>query len=152
MKQIDIQLKLRTIYKFILIVTAFLVILVTLFLNTYQYKNEWVDRFNPFMRMKIGYATLPKEVTYNEGQKYNSKEKGPKFPDPYKDVLVVDDPFGRSSFLSFSGGQSPKGRNYAMVQHKGLYVRQISFISWDSIPEDIRDKLNKEYIDISTVN
>ena len=34
------------------------------------------DRFNPFMEMKIGYATLPTSVTYNDGKKY--KEDGRK--------------------------------------------------------------------------
>lgn len=35
-----------------------------------------------------------------------------------------------------------------MVQHRGMYVRRISFISWDSIPSAIRDNMSKDYIDL----
>lgn len=33
--------------------------LVYLFLINYQYKNETIDRFNPFLKPQIGYTTLP---------------------------------------------------------------------------------------------
>ncbi|MGX4687618.1 helix-turn-helix transcriptional regulator (plasmid) [Vagococcus sp. JNUCC 83] len=147
-KKIDKDLKLKKVYKYILIIGSLIIVMGIIFLNVYQYKNEWVDRLNPFMEMKIGYATLPKEVTYNNGQKYSAKKSDdgePQFPDPYKNIMVMDEPFGTSSVLTFSGGQSPEGKNYAMVQHKGSYVRSISFISWDSIPGVIRDKMSKEY-------
>jgi len=100
------------------------------------------------MEMQVGYTTLPKEVTYNGGKKFSkedSEKEIPQYPDPYEDMYVVDGLFGEASILTFSGGQAPEGKNYAMVQHKGLYVRRISFISWDSIPGPIRDNMNKEY-------
>lgn len=150
-KTIDRNLKLRKVYKVWLLLFLFVIVTSILFLSLYQNKNQWVDRVNPLMEMKIGYTTLPKEVTYNNGERYSliKSEKGERqFPDDYKDMLVIDGPFGEFSTLSFSGGQSPEGQNYAMVQHKGLYVRRISFISWESIPGIIRDKMNKEYVEI----
>lgn len=147
-EKIDKDLKFKKIYKYILIIGSTLILLGIVFLNTYQYKNEWVDRFNPFMKMTTGYATLPKEVTYNDGKKYNKKdsEKGiGQFPDPYKDIFVVETPFGEGTYLTFQGGKAPEGKNFALVQHKGLYVKTISFISWDSIPGMFRDIMSEEY-------
>ncbi|MFD1901282.1 hypothetical protein GQR36_17055 [Enterococcus termitis] len=79
-------------------------------MNVYQYKNQWVDRFNPFIEMKIGYATLPTAVTYNGGKEYDESSEAPQYPDPYKDIWVLDDPFGESHKLTFSGGQAPEGK------------------------------------------
>ncbi|MGX7201610.1 XRE family transcriptional regulator [Enterococcus plantarum] len=144
-KRIDTDLKLKKVYKYGLITTGIVLLVGVIFLNVYQYKNQWVDRFNPFMEMKIGYATLPTKVTYNGGKEYEESKDGLQFPDPYKDIWVLDDPFGEGSKLTFSGGQAPEGKNYALVQHKGIYVRRISFVSWESIPGMYRDIMSKEY-------
>jgi len=147
-KKIDMDLKLKNIYKYLLVIGSIVIVTGIIFLNKYQYKNELVDRFNPLMKMEVGYTTLPKEVTYNGGKKYSeadSKKEIPQIPDPYEDMYVVDGLFGEASILTFTGGQAPEGKNYAMVQHKGLYVRRISFISWESIPSAIRDNMSKEY-------
>ncbi|AQP54046.1 XRE family transcriptional regulator [Vagococcus penaei] len=150
-EKIDKDLRQKKIYKYGLVIGSLLVLTGIIFLNTYQYKNQLVDRFNPFMKMEIGYATLPKKVTYNGGEKYSLKKREEniaQFPDPYKNIRVVNDPFGDTSLLTFEGGQSPEGKNYAMVQHKGLYVRRISFVSWESIPGVIRDNMSKDYVAI----
>jgi len=149
-EKIDKDLKLKRVYKYLLLVLVIGIIAGVVFFKTYQYKNQWVDRFNPFLEMKQGYATLPEEVTYNGGKALNNDEKKdgkrvPQFPDSYKDIWVVDDAFGDAHPLTFSGGQAPDGKNYAIVQHKGLYVRRIAFISWESIPAVIRDNMMKEY-------
>ncbi|MGX7149711.1 helix-turn-helix domain-containing protein [Enterococcus ureasiticus] len=144
-KRIDADLKLKKVYRYALIATITIFLGTIIFLNTYQYKNQWIDRFNPFMEMKIGYATLPTNVTYNGGKEYEESSKELQIPDPYKDIWVIDDPFGEGTRLDFKGGQSPEGKNYALVQHKGLYVRRISFVSWDSIPGMYRDIMHKEY-------
>lgn len=146
--KIDKNLKLKTLYKWSFIISVSLITFSCLFLNTYQYKNALIDRFNPFMKMEMGYTVLPKEVTYNGGKKYSlqeAKENHTQIPDSYKDIPVLDNPFGETTILTFSGGQSPEGRNFALVQHKGLYVRKISFISWDSIPAIYRDNMDKNY-------
>ena len=147
-KKIDKDLKLKKTYKIILIIGIVLIVGGSIFLNLYQCKNEWVDRYNPFIEMKIGYATLPPTVTYNNGKEYHDDGKSRQFPDPVENIWVADDPFGDGMRLTFKAGQSPKGKNYALVQHKGAYVRRISFVSWDSIPGIYRDTLNKEYIEI----
>lgn len=98
--------------------------------------------------MEVGYTILPKEVTYNDGAKYDKtkSEKGEApFTGDYQNMHVIDGLFGESAILTFSGGQSPEGKNYAVVQHKGLYVRRISFITWESIPGVIRANMSKEY-------
>ena len=100
------------------------------------------------MEMKIGYATLPTSVTYNDGKKYKEDGKKEQYPDPYKNIWVADDPFGEGMLLDFQGGQAPEGKNYALVQHKGTYVRRISFISWKSIPGVYRDIMSKDYFEV----
>ena len=75
-KRIDKDVKLKKVYKYGLIATLLIVFSGIIFLTQYQNQNQWVDRFNPFMEMKIGYATLPTSVTYNDGKKY--KEDGRK--------------------------------------------------------------------------
>lgn len=79
--------------------------------------------------------------------KHLTKEP-PQYPDDYKNMSVIDGLFGESSVLTFSGGQAPEGKHYAMIQHKGLYVRRISFVSWESIPGAIRDNMSKEYVEM----
>ena len=53
--------------------------------------------------------------------------------------------------LDFQGGQAPEGKNYALVQHKGNYVRRISFISWKSIPGVYRDIMSKDYFEVPSM-
>ncbi|OJG91148.1 hypothetical protein RV16_GL000134 [Enterococcus saccharolyticus] len=87
---------------------------------------------------------MPKQVTYNNGQDYDvDKAKNREFqiPDDY-DTLVVDSPEDINR-LTFSGGQSPEGKNYAEVVHKGAYVYKINFISWNQIPDEIKPYLQK---------
>lgn len=147
-KRIDKDVKLKRIYKYVLIATFMIIFAGGLFLTQYQNQNQWVDRFNPFMKMEVGYATLPLTVSYNGGKKYQEDGKKLQYPDPYENIWVADDPFGEGMILDFQGGQSPEGKNYALVQHKGTYVRRISFISWESIPGVYRDIMSKEYYEV----
>lgn len=150
-KRIDKDVKLKKVYKYGLIATLLIVFSGIVFLTHYQNQNQWVDRFNPFMEMKIGYATLPTSVTYNDGKKYKEDGKKEQYPDPYKNIWVADDPFGEGMLLDFQGGQAPEGKNYALVQHKGTYVRRISFISWKSIPGVYRDIMSKDYFEVPSM-
>ena len=149
MEKIDKDLKLKNIYKYSLIIGSALILFGIVFLNTYQYKNEYIDRLNPFMKMTIGYATLPVDVSYNDGKEYSKKDQEngvAQIPDPYENIFVLETPFGEGNYLNFVGGQAPEGKNYALIQHKGLYVKTISFISWESIPGTYRDIMSKEYV------
>lgn len=155
-KQIDKDIKLKQVYKISLLAVIIIIISGVVFFNIWQYKNETVDRFNPLLKMEVGYATLPKEVTYNNGNSYNKLEaekddenRIPQIPDPYKDIWVADNPFGGGTYLSFLGGQSPDDKHYAIVQHKGLYVKRITFTSWEGIPASYRNIMSKEYVEIS---
>lgn len=94
--------------------------------------------------MKISYAKVPQEVTYNNGKQYDASSKQPQYPDPYQDIPVIINPFGHIKTLTFEGGVAPPGKNDVLIQHKGLYVKQITFISLDAIPEPIKDHLIEE--------
>ncbi|MGH1846982.1 helix-turn-helix transcriptional regulator [Enterococcus gilvus] len=150
-KKIDKDVRLKKVYRTILIGMILALFGGMIFLTQYQNQNQWVDRLNPFMKMNIGYATLPTSVTYNGGKKYREDGKAPQFPDPYKNIWVADDPFGEGMLLDFQGGQAPEGKNYALVQHKGTYVKRISFISWKSIPGVYRDIMSEEYYEVPSM-
>lgn len=150
-KKIDKDVRLKKVYRTILIGMILALFGGIIFLTQYQNQNQWVDRLNPFMKMNIGYATLPTSVTYNGGKKYREDGKAPQFPDPYKNIWVADDPFGEGMLLDFQGGQAPEGKNYALVQHKGTYVKRISFISWKSIPGVYRDIMSEEYYEVPSM-
>ncbi|OTO72579.1 MULTISPECIES: helix-turn-helix domain-containing protein [unclassified Enterococcus] len=150
-KKIDKDIRLKKVYRTILIGMILALFGGIIFLTQYQNQNQWVDRLNPFMKMNIGYATLPTSVTYNGGKKYREDGKVPQFPDPYKNIWVADDPFGEGMLLDFQGGQAPEGKNYALVQHKGTYVKRISFISWKSIPGVYRDIMSEEYYEVPSM-
>lgn len=150
-KKIDKDIRLKKVYRTILIGMILALFGGMIFLTQYQNQNQWVDRLNPFMKMNIGYATLPTSVTYNGGKKYREDGKAPQFPDPYKNIWVADDPFGEGMLLDFQGGQAPEGKNYALVQHKGTYVKRISFISWKSIPGVYRDIMSEEYYEVPSM-
>lgn len=150
-KKIDKDVRLKKVYRTILIGMILVLFGGMIFLTQYQNQNQWVDRFNPFMKMNIGYATLPTSVTYNGGKKYREDGKAQQFPDPYKNIWVADDPFGEGMLLDFQGGQAPEGKNYALVQHKGIYVKRISFISWKSIPGVYRDIMSEEYYEVPSM-
>ncbi|MCG7419171.1 helix-turn-helix domain-containing protein [Macrococcoides goetzii] len=147
-KKIDKDLRFKNIYKYLLLFIGLSIITLTLFLYIYQDRNAMVDRFNPLMEYKIGYAVLPKEVTYNDGKKYNSTRKKKQYPDQYKNIVVLDSPFGDTSVLDFYGGKPPEGRNYAIVKHKGQYVEKMAFIKWEAIPELYRQNMEKDFIGI----
>lgn len=151
LKKIDKDVRLKKVYRTILIGMILALFGGMIFLTQYQNQNQWVDRLNPFMKMNIGYATLPTSVTYNGGKKYREDGKAPQFPDPYKNIWVADDPFGEGMLLDFQGGQAPEGKNYALVQHKGTYVKRISFISWKSIPGVYRDIMSEEYYEVPSM-
>ncbi|KAF1299361.1 XRE family transcriptional regulator [Enterococcus sp. JM4C] len=150
-EKIDKDLKLKTIYQAILIIVGTLLLAGAIFFKTYQYKNEAIDSINPFLEMKVGYATLPAEVTYNGGHAFSEEKDAqgiPQYPDPYKNIPVIDDVLEDVHTLTFEGGQAPEGQNYAMVQHKGSFVRRIYFVDRDAIPLPIRNALPEEYEEI----
>lgn len=157
-EKIDKDLKLKKVYKYWLI--ALLIVLVaiggsTVFLHTYQYRNDLVDRFNPLLPTKIGYAALPTEKTAVAADyttikvdKKDNKGKATKLlGSPFKHMVVTDDAWGNSHFLSFYGGLPPEDKPYAMVEHKGGYVSRINFVSWETIPKSIRNNMFKNYSD-----
>lgn len=146
-KKMDKDLRFKNIYKYLLIIVGALVVGLYIFFSGYQNKNEWVDRINPLMEMQIGYATLPTDVTYNGGKEFQKDSDVPQYPDPYKNIKVLDSPFGDTSTLTFYGGKDSEDRHYALVKHKGKYVKEIAFIPWEAIPILYRNNMSREFIE-----
>lgn len=154
-EKIDKDLKMKKVYKWWLIgVLALLVIIGGggIFLSNYQYKNELVDRFNPLLPTQIGYAALPTEKTavaadYVTLPVDNKGKKKKALGSPFKHMVVTDDAWGNSHYLTFQGGLPPLDKPYAMVEHKGRFVSRINFVSWNTIPKSIRNNMYKNYAD-----
>lgn len=150
-EKIDKDLKLKKIYKRLLF--GILLIFVLLggsyaFLSNYKYQNEMVDRFNPLIQTKIGYAALPTEKTAVDSDYaviHEGKKTKKALGIPFKHMVVTDDAWGTSSFLTFQGGLPPINKPFAMVEHRGIYVSRINFVDWDSIPRPIRNNMYKDY-------
>ncbi|OTN76518.1 hypothetical protein A5886_001595 [Enterococcus sp. 8G7_MSG3316] len=125
--------------KFHLIFGMILILIIGISYLTYSI--DTLNRFYPFLPVQTGYAILPQDVTYNNGQIYKVDTHERQFPDPYVNMRVVNKDSEDVRVLTFSGGQSPEGKNFAEVQYKLNYVYEIHFIYWEQIPEHIQKKL-----------
>lgn len=121
-------------------ITVMLVIIIGGFSYT-AYTIPSLNKYYPFSTVQTGYVVLPEEVTYNNGQHYNDKTGKRQFPDPYKNMKVVNANTKEIDILTFSGGQSPEGKNFAKVKYKLEHVYKIDFIAWNEIPNDVREEL-----------
>lgn len=140
-EKIDSDLHKKKIYRNWLVgIVGVLAILVGgfSFFHFYQYQNENVDRINPLMKYETGYTVVP---TYEEMEKRKMKM-------PFKNMLVIDDAWGKASILNFYGGLPPKDKHYAMVLHKGSYVKNMTFITWGMIPKLYQNNMLKNYDDM----
>lgn len=151
-EKIDKDLKLKRVYKWTLVAVAVCIAIFAGgygFLSTYQYQNEMVDRFNPLIKTKVGYAALPTEKNAIDSDFVRMKDEHGKTKKvlgaPFKHMVVTDDAWGNSSFLTFYGGLPPVDKPYAMVEHRGMYVSRMNFVDWDSIPKTIRNNMFKDY-------
>lgn len=104
--------------------------------------NGTLDRINPFVRTSLGYATLPREVTYNGGKKLDTDKGIPQFPDAYKNIEVITED-GSSHVLTFKGGQSPDDKPYGRLDFKGIFVKHLTFVSWEEIPKEYQKNMIK---------
>ncbi|MDT2830589.1 helix-turn-helix transcriptional regulator [Vagococcus carniphilus] len=142
-KELNMDYKKKKKYK--ILVPLF--ILITLLLSGYIYaitSTVKYYRYNPFATISTGYAVLPEDVTYNNGLKYNEVTDSLKIPDAYKNIEVIDNKTTNKVFLTFQGGQSPKGKNFGKIKYKDDYVYELEFISWNSIPKEVQQYLSKE--------
>ncbi|WP_412520354.1 YxeA family protein [Staphylococcus simulans] len=81
-------------------------------------RNEYTDRFNPFMTMEKSYAKVEKGTQRYENVQAYSKD-GERLP--YK--------------LTFLGFDSK--REYVVILHKGKYVKEIHYL--DALPNSIKE-------------
>lgn len=113
-------------------------------------QNNFIDRFNPFLKETYGYALLPeqvttkkvklKEQTTNKYGKTITKQVTVNMPQPV-DAYVLSDIFGEGEWLKFQVGMIPKGQNYAVVLHKGSYVKRAKLITKNEVPSLYRNNI-----------
>lgn len=107
-------------------------------------QNDLVNRLNPFMRYQYDYALLPKKTptkkVKEEVADVHGKSKIETVDQPLPvDAFVVHDAFGNGEWIKFQIGEIPKGQdNYALVMHKGSYVKQARLINRNEIPLKLR--------------
>lgn len=86
-----------------------------------------IDRYNPFLVEKVGYANLPIHE------------------DKHIDSMVYDDPFGSGEWLKFDTGMYDGKKDVALVKHKGSYVGVVTIISKEHVPEIMKEQLSGDY-------
>lgn len=111
------KIKANLVKKVSLILSFFLLISSVIFLNSFQHRNSFIDRFNPFLEYSVGYAALPVENF-----------------DEIEEFWVLNDEFGHGTWLNFNINPINKEKKYAMVKHKGIHVSEVRLITWESIP------------------
>lgn len=152
----DVRLKQR--YRKWLISIGILFLLLLVFLGVLSWgrhsQNEMIDRFNPFLKTTYGYALLPEKtptkrekstITGSDGKRH---QKWMNVPQPVN-ARVVTNPFGDGEWLKFQVGAIPeKGMNYAVVLHKGSYVKRARLVTRSDIPSLIRSIMgqNDQYM------
>ncbi|WEV70720.1 helix-turn-helix domain-containing protein [Lactobacillus sp. ESL0785] len=110
---------------------------------------ELVDRFNPFLATKYGYATLPDKVTLKKERGIEQHGKTKKkvwlnVPQPVE-ACVYDGPFGKGSWLKFQTGEYDKQHRWVYIMHKGSYVYETHLIKKSEIPVQMREKISDDY-------
>lgn len=145
----DVKLKKR--YKIWSIVASSIIGLSIIFLFLLSWgrysSNDLVNRVNPFIPYRYGYAVVPEQTPTKKIKATVTDAKGKTTkqhindPQPVK-AFVTTSPFGDGEWLKFEIGAIPKkGMNYAFVEYKGSYVRRARLITRDEIPRMIRDYL-----------
>lgn len=117
-------------YRKYFIITLIGTTILTMFLITLGYGRAQqisnIDRINPFIKTKIGYANLP----------------------PYKNntinTYVMDDVFGNGEWLTLITGKYDKDA-LLIVKHKGSYVSKTIITNRNSIPSTYKKQLSGTY-------
>lgn len=128
----DVKLT-RKYKKYVVILSSvMMIIIMTLVILGIGRANQItiIDRFNPFLSEKVGYAQLPK---------YDSENT-------YVDTAVYDDPFGSVEWLRFKTGYY-NDEQLALVKHKGSYVSSIRIITNKDIPPLMKEQASGQYED-----
>lgn len=142
-KELSLDYKKKKRYKMLIPIFIFIIIILSGYIYAITNTKRYY-RYNPFAKLNIGYAILPEEVTYNNGNEYDPElydKQIHQFPDPYTNIEVIDKDNLDKTLLTFSGGQSPKGKNFGKLTYKDKYVYKLEFISWEDIPKEVQKKL-----------
>lgn len=131
----DVKSKKR--YKMTLVYMLSVILCFLVFLTILGYgrvhQNSTIDRLNPFLKMKTGYAILPNPNKDNFNKRIN--------------VLVSNNPFGNDGewLKIYSGAYNNKNR-WVITQHKGSYIKSIRLISNAQIPVDMQEQAGRYYV------
>ncbi|WEV38775.1 helix-turn-helix domain-containing protein [Lactobacillus sp. ESL0680] len=148
----DVNDKRRYRRYLIIIGSIFAVILIWLCVLGYDRANqvEWIDRFNPFLEIKYGYAVLPDKVELKKErgiEQHGKTKKKVWLKIPQKvDAYVTDNPFDHGSWLKFSTGEYDLKHRWAYVMHKGSYVYAIRLVKKSEIPMQMRGTMLDYYM------
>ncbi|MDF7639815.1 helix-turn-helix domain-containing protein [Lactobacillus sp. ESL0791] len=106
---------------------------------------DMIDRFNPFLETKYGYAILPEKVAVKKVRTIlqGTKKKGWGREPQKVDAYVLDDPFYGGSWLKFYTGLYDKQHRWAYVMHKGSYVAAIRLVKKSEIPLQMRGQVGR---------
>lgn len=130
-KSISRDVRTKRIYKRLFITLASFVGVILLIIGLLGFGRsnqiDMIDRYNPFLIEKVGYANLPKQV---------SKQI---------DSMVYDDSFGGGEWLKFDTGMYDANKDVALVKHKGSYVGVVTIISKEHVPEIMKEQLSGDY-------
>lgn len=146
-------------YKKIVRILVICVIVFLSFISILTYgratQNQLIDRYNPFLKESYGYAVLPEKVTMKkingteQVTEKNGKHKTKKIiinmPQPV-DAYVTTDIFGGGEWLKFEVGTIPKGYHYAIVLHKGSYVKRAKLVTKNQVPSIYQSVIGDEYM------
>ncbi|MCF6515592.1 helix-turn-helix domain-containing protein [Lactobacillus sp. S2-2] len=135
-------------YKIILLLIIIIALIFWVMMGVFSWgryaQNDMVNRANPFMKYQYDYALLPKKTPMKKVKEEvvdmhgKSKMQTVDQPQPV-DAFVVHDAFGNGEWIKFQIGEIPKEQdNYALVMHKGSYVKEARLINRNEIPANIR--------------
>jgi len=139
--------------KFVLLIGG-IAIAFLLFIGILTYgiatQNGLIDRFNPFLKETYGYALLPEQIETKKAKvtetivhKDGTQTTKNMITDVAKpvDAFVLSNIFGEGEWLKFQVGMIPKGQNYAVVLHKGSYVKRAKLITKNEVPSLYRNNI-----------
>ena len=130
----------RTLKKLLILILLVVVVFSSFFYVTSRFDS--LIKFNPLIKMQVGYAIVPETVTFNGGKEY-ADDGNRQIPDDYENIDVVNSTTLKIDKLTFKGGQAPENQNYVKVLYKRSYVNNITFITKDSVPSDVMEVIRK---------
>lgn len=154
-KQISADVKAKKRYKRYLVAITIILAIILAWLVLLGFGRarqiETIDRFNPFLSTRYGYAILPNKVPTRQERITETDSHGKhkrvvwsKVPQRV-DAYVSDDPFGSGEWLKFYTSEYNSDQRWALVAHKGSYVSAVRLVKKNQIPLSMREQAGSFY-------